>query len=350
MPGDHAIQNAQSEMSAPAASAPRNFSLFRGKAVEQDPGIPFEHFLAPNEHYNYLWEACLPKEGGAFISVGTFRGLNVFSSGKLSHLVLLDADPTAVAFNKVNLQLIAKAEDRWQYLSYLFTGTDRPELQKEARAGKLTYDEYLERLRTFSAKEIRRGWTDGLGVQLTEEERKAVADNNDSWLDKYMRWEMHGGLQDYAKLKIEDKTYFGNDERFSRLKRYIEEDKVTVVTGNVAGQKAMSSLNKLFREHDLKVAAVDVSNVPTYLTQEALKTMHDNIRALPLREDARMLYTGGLSYKSKEPLPWDYFAVPPSFGYRERPNQADFMFGPGNEKDQENFFVPTSAPCPEGDK
>ena len=125
--GQHELDLIAGEAFAtPMTPVVHDVNLFRGQTVEQDEAKYFPTYIAPNEHYNYLMESCLPKEGGAFISVGTFRALNVFSSGKLSHLVMLDIAAPTVAFNKINLEIIAKAEDRWQYLSLLFTGEGQP--------------------------------------------------------------------------------------------------------------------------------------------------------------------------------------------------------------------------------
>ncbi len=328
----------------PVTPATRDLNLFRGSKVDQDAAEPFDSYIAPNEHHNYLMEACLPKEGGALISVGTFRALNVFSSGKASHLVMLDIASPTVAFNKVNLQLIAAAEDRWRYLSLLFTGEGKPFLEKRARRGEVSYREFLRELKASGHDGIVAKWEKNVGVSLTEAMRAHLILQTER---NYLQSNLDEAFRNYEAYEVLDKAFIGNDERFNTLKRLIGEDKVTVVTGNIAGEKTMSSLNQLLREKDMKVAAVDVSNVPGYLDDETTKKALANIRALPMREDGRIFYTAGPPHFARRPHNWAYYSVPPSYTFRSHEGDGGDKFEtlPEDPADNDIAFQPKEAPC-----
>ncbi len=328
----------------PVAPVSQDATLFRGMSVDQDEAMPFESYIAPNEYHNYLMEACLPKEGGALISVGTFRALNVFSSGKLSHLIMLDVAAPTVAFNKVNLQLIAKAEDRWQYLSLLLTGEGNPFLENRARKGEITFSEFVTKLYSPVRRDLVTSWEKNLEIPFTDEMRTSL----DSVVRRYFCADLISSFPMYEAGGTLEKSFLGNDERFNTLKRLISEDKVTVVTGNLAGEKTMSSLNRLFREKDVKVAAVDVSNVPDYLEPEQAKAALANIRALPMREDGRIFYTGhrppGQGFKTSPD--WAYYTVPPSYSFSNHSTEPEkFETVQGDPEDYDIGFQPKEAPC-----
>jgi hypothetical protein len=353
---------------------PARLELFRGKKLENvdpvDMGATFNQYIAPNEHFNYLFEGCLPKEGGAYISVGTFRGMNVASSGKVSHLVLMDINTSAIVFNKINTQLVAKAKDRFEYLSLLFTGVPQEELEKKAKSGEISMSEFTSKLTEKTPEDIFRVWQDTTKIVLSETDSKAFTNNFGGALlvASFMRRTMARELDLYFKAGIGDKTFFGSDERFSTLKRMTEEDRITVVPGNIAGDKTMDSLNSLFREQDMKVSGVDISNVPDYLTQPGQqKAAVENIRKLPFREGGRILLTSdhpdSRRPKIDEEIRWDYFALHhdngmPGFEFPSRNNYTKklqkrdgsgeltkIVKDPSNPPEFSILFSPEDAPC-----
>lgn len=299
------VENAQPALVTKALSS-ASLGTYNGEKIEQEePFAQAWNYLAPNEHYNHYFEGCLPKEGGAYISVGTFRGMNVASSGKVSHLFLMDGDSSANLFNKINLQLIAKAKDRFEYLSFLFTGKANPDLEDKARKGEMKLDDFFGALASKSMDSVLEDWKTGLGVDLTPQEwerfRSNISDPRKQFdggdrlfsyasLASRLRYE----FGNYMNVDNGGNTIFGNDTRFSKFQDMVKQGKVTVLTGSITGEKTLKSLDETLRRSGLKVAAMDVSNIPDYLNAPGLKQKSlENIRALPFREGGRLHFTNG---------------------------------------------------------
>lgn len=357
----------------PPTLSVENLTKFKGNTIEQEEFAPESwNYVAPNEHYNHFFEGCLPKEGGAYISVGTFRGMNVASSGKVSHLVLMDLDASAVLFNKINLQLVAKAKDRFQYLSFLFTGQEQPELEKKAANNELTPTAFMEELSKKKNPDLMAAWKT-LGVSLEEKEwerfKKNTGTFSSSSISSFneMMDKIRSEFSFYdGSSKNWDKTFMGNDVRFSKMKELINENKVTVVIGSVCGDKTLKSLAEVFKKEDTKVAALDFSNVPTtYLSSRGDLTEKslNNVRGFSFREKGKLLYTANFAPGSIEPAGggWGYLSMNanhlpglktyPTFGLSyEAADQVihTMKVDPANASDQRRIFYSSEdAPCNE---
>ena len=123
----------------------------------------------------------MPSTPGALVSVGTFRGLDVASSGKISHLILLDYNRGIKLFNLVNLQLIRLSRNRCEYLSLLITGERSGSLYADDCSDKIPLRDFIKRLTepllkdsshgrsTLDSKRLVPKWRQ-LGVKLPNEE------------------------------------------------------------------------------------------------------------------------------------------------------------------------------------
>jgi hypothetical protein len=266
----------------------------KGSKIEQDGNYEPHNYIVPNEFYANLFEGCLPKEGGAYISVGTLRAMNMGASPRVSHLVMMDISKSAILFNKINVQLIAKAKDRHQYLSYLLTGEEQPELEKQVKlgliAGGISEQEFITKLTSVGAPAIQAKWKNGLNLNFSEEEWRDIS----SAVEPSRTISQLGAeLHTYFSIGNYDKTIMGADSRFEKMKRMIQEKRVTVVHGDISGEKTLKSLGDVFRKEDIKVAGVDLSNAPAYISGNRPRTekMIASLRNLPFREKGRVLHT-----------------------------------------------------------
>jgi hypothetical protein len=266
----------------------------KGNKIEQDGKYETYNYIVPNEFYSNLFEGCLPKEGGAYISVGTFRAMNMGASPRVSHLVMMDISKSAFLFNKINVQLIAKAQDRHQYLSYLLTGEAQPEIEKQvklgASAGGISEQQFISWLRARSTPKIQEKWKNDLKLNFSNEEWSEITYQVDPYRTIPA---LASALDTHFSIGNYDKTLMGNDSRFEKMKRMIQDKKVTIVNGDIAGEKTLTSLAEAFRKEDIKVAGVDYSNAPGYFAgnTERTKKMMASLRNLPFREKGRVLYT-----------------------------------------------------------
>ena len=124
-------------------------TTIRGISIQSDtPGESTFEFVGPNEQFGHLFESCFGVKDGSLISVGTFRGLNNASSGKVAHLVLMDFNYGIYLFNLINLQLVQVSSDRFEYLSLLLTGERNLSLIEKARSGQLSLFQFADELTT----------------------------------------------------------------------------------------------------------------------------------------------------------------------------------------------------------
>jgi hypothetical protein len=291
---------------------------FQGLPVEEDvPGAKSWDYIPPNEHSNHLFEPCLPKEGGAYVAVGTMRGTNVASSGKVSHLFLMDFNLGAKVFNLANLQLISKAANRLEYLSLLLTGEAQPELEQKVRSGELKMRDFLSQLsaRKLTTTDLLKTW-EGMGIQLPEEiwkEQKKGNITGSSSLISSMLYE----LTEYENLDYGNNTFWGNDTRFETIQRMIAEKRVTVLNGDITGDKAVRSIGEVLREKNMKLAGFDASNILSWFAQtneqDRIKKFLDKVKELPFAEGGRLYITAHAmrpdTYVRHDM--WNYYGIKP---------------------------------------
>jgi len=305
-------------------------------ALEEDaPGETSFRYTHYNEVENYLFEACL-EPGGAFISVGTFRGLNIASSGRVQRLIQLDYNDGVKLFNLMNLKLISLSKDRVEYLSLLLTGERETELMEKARTGKLTPKQYMEALKASFQKKhptakgvLTRKWKE-LGVSLPPEQWTVVDQINAGDGLDHLEHFMHNKMFNYLKQTSDEEmaryTIFGNDARFQTIQKMIAENRVLAMVGDLTGEKSLASVGKALKASHLFVSGIDVSNVPDYFAEmevpaaqggtakegedglAAFIAMRNNIKKLPLNEKSRVLLTA-VAPSPAQGLGWNYFSL-----------------------------------------
>jgi hypothetical protein len=319
------------------SSRPKSPSLLsslltvNGSPVEQDPpGERSFRYVHPNEARGFLFDSALDGKG-ALISVGSFRGLNNASSGNVRHLIQLDYNYGINLFNLVNAQLIAQSNNRFEYLSLLFTGELNGSLIRSAQEGKLTTYEYILKLVEPMAEDLARsGDTDIVarwrkrGVKLpTEEDWQFLRSRPDSVpLSKYLfSTKMTNYLRRFETENAFPETIFGNDTRFNTIRNMIRDGRVTVLTGDIVGSKSFASLGTVLRRQNVSVAAVDVSNILDYFAQDpnnspraSLDRFESNLQALPLSKTSRVFATSTsqVSRFAGAGDEWAYFVVRPA--------------------------------------
>lgn len=252
-------------------------SQFRSHSIDQDPpGTESYGYLGSNETKQHLYEACLT-DGGAYVSVGT-GGINVASSGLVSHLFLMDYNRGIALFNKINLQLMARSRNRFEYLSRLLTGKVDPNFEKDAQTQLASA---VINLVERTGGEFRRAQIDSelldswkkFGVNLSAEEWEALeskkGDLSVHALSGAIRSNIPTQIQRHVSSSTLGQTIYGNDTRFETLRRMILDRRVTVLIGDLTGSKTMASIGETLNAPgvNLKLAAVNVSNVPGSLME-----------------------------------------------------------------------------------
>ncbi len=292
------------------------FALLAGHKVEEDdPGVHNFSFFHPNEFFGHLFETQFA-EKGALITVGTFRGLNNASKGNVSHLVLFDYNRGIKLFNLINLQLVAMAKDRWEYMSLMLTGERNEALIERARKAKnfdpaefihlLTKDldergseNYVKKVSFATGIKISDKWKTS-GVKLPEAKDWFDLDNGENKIDPleyYLYREMNKAAKSYKANGTMGETIFGDDARFETIQGMVRNGKVTVVQGDLFSKKALVSIGEALRKENIPLAAIDLSNVPgatndTDVTpSEVWGKMKSALETLPIGSKTRLFMT-----------------------------------------------------------
>ncbi len=283
-------------------------------------------YINPNEFNHHSLKPHLKGLSGTYVGVGTFRALNTAVMGGFEDVVLMDYDLGIAAFNRLNLELIATAADRLEYLFLLFFGDREGELLSEVRAGNISENEFIWRISRFA--------TGGKGNKRLKNLDLALPRFSDFYAKQISAW---SSKQDYKGQKLAppkdifdlfdqekfhinewvfrvpdfgknpdlwNETYLGNDHHFSRLQSMVREGRIHVLCGDLAGHHAMSGLAVAFKKAGKKIALFDVSNAPEWLEDsddlERRARYFTNLRNLPWSEKGMILSTGGFFKRKTE--------------------------------------------------
>lgn len=242
-------------------------------------------FIMPNESRADAWQPALYGKRGAYISVGTFRGLNTAAYNDFSHVVLVDVDARSVEFNRLNLELIAQSPTRAAYLKYLTgKGATKKQLAQLSPEGQRIYRSFLA------------GPSDSFGrfrLPIQEED--------------------HTG-----HLFTRKNTFVSSDKIYAQLRKQILEGRFRALNGSLSGDSTLADLGEAFRKAKVEVSALDISNVLEYLRGETQRAFLRNLERLPFERDGKVLLTShGASYGNRpgqvgarDPS-WDYVVVSP---------------------------------------
>jgi hypothetical protein len=85
-------------------------------------------------------------------------------------------------------------------------------------------------------------------------------------------------------------TWFSSEENYRRTRSMWLEGRFVGMIGDIRGPQ-VATLGRWLREQDLRVSAIYVSNVPEYYRGKERQAIFDNLRQLPLEDDARLLTT-----------------------------------------------------------
>ena len=231
------------------------------------------------------------------------------------------------------------AEDRIQYMAFLFTGKSHPELEEKVRKGEITTFEFIRALiaplkakfyknledpesKSYTGIDLVKRWRD-LGVKISDadEARMREIGESDKRHIEYFMFRKTYYLETQNNVDQFSNHIFGNDQRFEIIKKMEREGRIHVLTGDLLGTKALSSIGKEFRKHNIEVGVLDVSNVPGYFTNwepspdwywQKLKA---NLEKLPFHKNGKIHFTNHNNYiaadreAGKSEDGWYYFSL-----------------------------------------
>lgn len=279
---------------------------------EQIPGWDEKGiYIAPNELRPFLMRDIYESFKGqqcnkpttakkALISVGSFRALFATLASEYPYSILLDVDPTTVQFNRANLRLISDLKKtslskKQQRLLYLSVILNRPAWIIEEE-DSIEWNEIRKKLADYGDNSHDpRLLIDSLPDAI-QGSAKAILDLNISEDSPYgksdFRRTMLGyfrALHSYSKnLQV---LYWANDFAWKKLQLMIEEDRIVVLNGNIAGEQTLMELGKVLKEKSIFVSAFDFSNAFSIVLGNGLgDRLLKNLRSLPLTSDFKLIF------------------------------------------------------------
>lgn len=303
-----------------ASTAPR----FHIEQIKDFSDIPEEQiqgwsekgrYIAPNEMRPFLMKDIYDSfkshktgdeviEKKALISVGSFRSLFAAIASDYFYFILLDVDPTTVQFNKANLKLIIDLKktglsSKQQRLLYLSIVLNRPawivenkhpvewsDIQK--KLFEYSHDSHDQRLEIESLpQDIQDAAKAILDLNINEDCPYSKSEHRETMLG-YFR-----ALHSYSRnIKV---LYWASDHAWEKLQLVIEEDRIKVINGNIAGETTLKAIGKMLRHKNILVDAFDFSNALFKLLSTDLKNkVLPNLQSLPLSPDFKLIFTAAV--------------------------------------------------------
>jgi hypothetical protein len=247
--------------------------------IPWERGIKDGRYIKPNELQFFNFSKALRGKKGALISVGTFRTFQDAAMGDFSEVISIDLDQEIISHNKIQLDLIMRASDRFHWLELMSGIPGLAEKVRKYDAGKLS----TEKLKSYISKH----------------------DLRDPFVESLMGFLLDRGTY--------PETFFGSDKAFNKLKRLQAEGRFHFICASISGNKSMKKVADILRRNGTPVSVVDVSNAPEYLAESDhpkrdIKGFLRNFKALPVDETSAVLFTAKVTPNIIE-KGWGYFQV-----------------------------------------
>jgi hypothetical protein len=282
------------------------------------PGFMNGQFVVPNEIDFQAYSDLSKPQGGALVSVGTFRGLIAMGQIDFSLLVQMDLDPGVVAFNQFNRQLLKDpaVTDRFVYLTKLFDREKNEVLLQEARTQQISDAVFLERLwqqpETSSANESAISQQVRLMMRTERKHEIGVTSSKNS--------ELYADFQRIIKTIPGSWAlgYLGSDVTFQKIKQLAIDNRIVIFQGSLTESSSLQEIETILKERKTKLAMLDVSNVFDYVQDPApLRLFTEGLRRLPFSKTGSVVLTrSGAGFRSTlvnkkvSPL-WTYYQISP---------------------------------------
>ncbi len=202
-------------------------------------------FIHPNEKYPQDAKRILAQAPqGAYIAVGTERGfIGASLTPRATHLILCDRDPWVGLFNRINVELLAMAENRSDY-----------------RFLRLHAD-----YRSWRRRSLLTGHTDLL---IDREEVfdwwQALVRNNSKFDD------FHRCSWGFWRAPFKKANYLFNEMQFMRLSNMAKTQRIKVMVEDLSEDSCMTRIDQLLQILAVPSAVLDLSNAWQYVKRDRL--------------------------------------------------------------------------------
>lgn len=220
-------------------------------------------YIRPNEGMPQRAKGILEQAPeGVYMAVGTERGIfGAIQSPKVTHLLMVDANPHICAFNNINFALIKMSKGNRELYRHLRQKASFAEWSKLA-------------IETDALTPYERGFVTSLDLYGFLKKNLRVSENAPSDI---MSFEREPGLHHFPR----EVHYIFDDEAFKKIYHLVSENKVESILLDLADQKSLKLLGQAMKKKNLSLSVLDISNAWSgiYLGEEGLKALVNNTKA-----------------------------------------------------------------------
>lgn len=216
------------------------------------------HYWISNEDNLELFHDAVKDKGGVYVGVGTDQNYLLGAWARAEGLVLLDFDQSVVDLHRVYRVIFLAAETPEAFLQ-LWRKQSRPELRRLIREG-------------YSDKRQQAGALLALNTARGAVERRL-------------------GRVIAQMAKANQPSFLTDAGQYSHLRRLFQEDKVSMVRGDLTARRTMKALGEALSESGKTVGVLYLSNAEQYFPYGA--QYRKNMRGLALTENSVVLRTSG---------------------------------------------------------
>ena len=246
--------------------------------------------------------------GQVYLGAGPGQNFTYIAKIRPSLAFILDLRRDNLLYHLFFKSLFLMAEDRWEFLSFLFSKT-LP--SREERIPQATVVDLVNGLRHREADWDAFSTRIEKASDLLLERYPRLLDENDrarihSIAAKFVRdgfeirYEIPGRpmlsfFPSYADLMLETdrhgehQHYLNSESEFQFIKRMHQENRIIPVMGDFGGRKALAAIGEEIKRRELTVSVFYLSNVEFYLFRSRVfRQFVETVRALPI--DRRSLF------------------------------------------------------------
>lgn len=318
------------EKSAPDALSAPEFA--RLVTALSEPGGYFDTDNLISNELSYLHVMSklrqLGVSGGAYIGVGPDQNFSYIAQLRPRIAYIIDIRRDNLLQHLLFKSLFALARNRVEYLALLLGKPAPPDLRQWDKRSISELIDYLDKTpakrELFTATRARVAeQLKACGVALSDGDLETINRIHESFfaagLD--LKFTSHNRsprsyYPNYRELLLEkdltgkQANYCANEDDFQFVKSLEARNLVVPVIGNLAGERALSSIGRDIAVRNLRVSAFYTSNVEFYLMLEGgFEQFVQNVKQLPRDERSviiRSYFSGGYGYRHPQAVPGYY--------------------------------------------
>jgi len=208
-------------------------------------------YIYPNELEPQKARPFLIRSGrGLYISVGTERSFLGFGQSKSSHLLMVDKDPFAVMFNRINIALLKMATSQEDYLELRRTEDIRL-WKSHPNWTKLSESERRLLLGKICShcKPNFSHWSIAMNYNYKFEALHKISSGKQQVIGGYLIKSFHRG------------NYLSDPIAFKKLSQAAKEGRMVAMQIDLSNRTAVSTLLQSLEESGLDISVLDFSNL-----------------------------------------------------------------------------------------